>query len=491
MTLADGCSIPHMRTVARTCPLCEATCGLEVTLDDDRVVRCAATPRTSSPTGSSARRAARCGALHHDPDRLRTPLVARDGELRRGDVGRGVRRDRPAPAADARAPRPRRASPSTPATRPRTTSRRCSTAASSQGARARATSSARSTVDQMPKHVSAGLHVRRRADDPGARPRPHDAPARARREPAGLQRLADDRARRARAAARRSASAAARSSSSTRAARARPSTPTSTTSSARARTRCCCSRSCTCCSRRASRRRPSTSTGVDGRERSPQPFTPEAVAGGDGHPAPTRSAAWRASSPPPSAPPSTAASARRPQAFGTLASWLVDVLNALTGNLDRAGRRDVPARRRRADQRRARRRRPRRFASGRWASRVRGLPEVIGELPVATLAEEIETPGEGQVRALFTITGNPCLSTPNAGAAGRARSRASSCWSASTSTSTRRRATPTSSCPARRRSSARTTTSRSTSSPCATWPTTRRPRCSSRRCRRSGRRCCG
>jgi anaerobic selenocysteine-containing dehydrogenase len=50
---------------------------------------------------------------------------------------------------------------------------------------------------------------------------------------------------------------------------------------------------------------------------------------------------------------------------------------------------------------------------GRWKSRVRGLPEFAGELPSSTLAEEIETAGEGRIRALFTIAGNPALSTPN------------------------------------------------------------------------------
>ena len=44
---------------------------------------------------------------------------------------------------------------------------------------------------------------------------------------------------------------------------------------------------------------------------------------------------------------------------------------------------------------------------------MRGLPELFGELPVSALAEEIETPGEGQVRALITVAGNPILSTPN------------------------------------------------------------------------------
>ena len=53
------------------------------------------------------------------------------------------------------------------------------------------------------------------------------------------------------------------------------------------------------------------------------------------------------------------------------------------------------------------------FAIGRWHTRVRGLPEAIGELPVSALAEEIDTPGEGQIRALITQAGNPLVSTPN------------------------------------------------------------------------------
>jgi anaerobic selenocysteine-containing dehydrogenase len=102
------------------------------------------------------------------------------------------------------------------------------------------------------------------------------------------------------------------------------------------------------------------------------------------------------------------------QAFGTLASWLIDVLNVLTGNLDREGGAMFPLAA--AGQVNARPAKSRRgFRTGRWHSRVRGLPEVIGELPVATLADEILTPGEDQVRALITVCGNPCLSTPNAG----------------------------------------------------------------------------
>lgn len=97
-------------------------------------------------------------------------------------------------------------------------------------------------------------------------------------------------------------------------------------------------------------------------------------------------------------------------AFGTLASWAVDVLNVLTGNLDRPGGAMFPL-----ALHQPARRTPRAFRQGRFRSRVRDLPETIGELPVATLADEILTEGPGQVRALFTIAGNPALTAPDAG----------------------------------------------------------------------------
>ncbi|MCW2939047.1 MAG: molybdopterin-binding oxidoreductase [Actinomycetia bacterium] len=97
------------------------------------------------------------------------------------------------------------------------------------------------------------------------------------------------------------------------------------------------------------------------------------------------------------------------QAYGTLASWLVDVLNTLTGNLDRAGGAMFP----KPAHTPVYRTRHRPYTTGRWTSRVRGLPEVNGELPIATLADEIGTPGEGQIKALITIGGNPVLSAPN------------------------------------------------------------------------------
>jgi len=95
--------------------------------------------------------------------------------------------------------------------------------------------------------------------------------------------------------------------------------------------------------------------------------------------------------------------------FGTMASWMVDVLNVITGNLDRPG--GAMFSRAAHEQPRSRRQ----FQTGRWATRVRQLPEARGELPVSALAEEILEPGPGQIRAMITIAGNPILSTPNSG----------------------------------------------------------------------------
>lgn len=97
--------------------------------------------------------------------------------------------------------------------------------------------------------------------------------------------------------------------------------------------------------------------------------------------------------------------------FGTVGNWLVDVVNVLTGNLDRPGGAMFPLS---PVARAPRGHRPGRgFSTGRWHSRVSGHPEVLSELPTVALAEEIETPGEGQIKALITIAGNPVLSAPD------------------------------------------------------------------------------
>ena len=100
------------------------------------------------------------------------------------------------------------------------------------------------------------------------------------------------------------------------------------------------------------------------------------------------------------------------QEFGTLCMWLINAINAVTGNLDEPGGSMFSS--------------PAvdvlntaggfgagRGSFGRWRSRVRGLPEFGGELPSATMAEEMLTEGDGQIRAMITLAGNPVLSTPN------------------------------------------------------------------------------
>ena len=107
------------------------------------------------------------------------------------------------------------------------------------------------------------------------------------------------------------------------------------------------------------------------------------------------------------------------QEFGGLCMWLINVINAVTGNLDEPGGSLFST--------------PAidvlgavggfgagRGSYGRWRSRVRGLPEFGGELPSSTMAEEILADGEGRIRAMITLAGNPVLSTPNGGQLDRA-----------------------------------------------------------------------
>ena len=101
------------------------------------------------------------------------------------------------------------------------------------------------------------------------------------------------------------------------------------------------------------------------------------------------------------------------QEFGTVASWLVDVVNVLTGHLDAPGGAMFTKAATGSPHTRGTPGRGKGVRFGRRHSRVRQAPEVYGELPAACLAEEIDSPGAGQVRALITIAGNPVLSAPN------------------------------------------------------------------------------
>ncbi len=154
--------------------------------------------------------------------------------------------------------------------------------------------------------------------------------------------------------------------------------------------------------------------GIDEVRRLCRPFTPEAVAATCAIPAETIRRMIRELA----AAPRAAVYGRIGtcnQEFGTLASWLVEVVNVLTGNLDRPGGSTFanPAEWSFLTMR------PPEFADGwtfgRWTSRVRGAPEVLGQVPISCLAEEIDTPGAGQIRGLITLAGNPAVSAADAG----------------------------------------------------------------------------
>jgi anaerobic selenocysteine-containing dehydrogenase len=101
------------------------------------------------------------------------------------------------------------------------------------------------------------------------------------------------------------------------------------------------------------------------------------------------------------------------QQYGTLCSWLIDVINVLSGHLDEEGGAMFPKAAAFAANTRGAPGSGRGIVSGRYHSRVSGIPEMQGELPLTCLAEEIDTPGPGQIKALLAIAGNPVLSAPN------------------------------------------------------------------------------
>ncbi|WP_138514935.1 molybdopterin-dependent oxidoreductase [Rhodoferax bucti] len=141
-------------------------------------------------------------------------------------------------------------------------------------------------------------------------------------------------------------------------------------------------------------------------------FTPEAAAARCGLPADTiRSLARQIASTPKAA--VYARIGTCTQQYGTLASWLVDVLNTLTGHLDMEGGMLFAKSAAFASNTMGKPGVGKGVSTGRHHARVSGAPEVYGELPITCLAEEIETPGEGQVRALITVATNPVLSSPD------------------------------------------------------------------------------
>ena len=398
-----------MTTTAHvTCPLCEATCGLDVTLDGDRVTGVRGDGEDVFSQGFLCPKGGSLGALHHDPDRLRTPLVRRDGKLVAAGWDEALaevdRRLSPIIAEHGRdAVGVYLGNPSA-----HNLSAQLYNRVFLKALRTRNVFSA-SSVDQMPKHLSAGhmfggaltipvpdldrtMHLLVLGANPlasnGSLMTAPDARGRLRaiRERGGKVDVVDPR--RSRTAEHADEHHFIR-----------PGTDALLLFAI-----------VHVLFEEGLARGGDHLNGVEEVARQAEPFTPEAVA------VPTGIAAQeiRRMARELAAAPCAAVYGRigtTTAAFGTLASWLVDVVNAISGNLDREGGAMFPLAA--AGQANASLSKPRAFAHGRWRSRVRGLPEALGEMPAATLAEEIETPGEGQIRALITFAGNPCVSTPN------------------------------------------------------------------------------
>ena len=400
------------RTALRICPLCEATCGLTLTIDDGRVTGARGDRDDVFSAGFICPKGASFAELDDDPDRLTRPLVRRDGVLTEATWDEAF-----AAVADGSAPSLREHGGTSVGvylgnpnahTIAGACTRRWSSARSAPARCSRA-----STLDQMPKHVALGLMF--------GNPFAFTVPDLDRTDHLviiGANPLVSNG----------SLATAADFPGKLRALRKRGGRLT-VIDPARTRT-----------AELADRHlapRPGTDAallfavvhvlfdeglvarlgglaehvnGVDDVRALAADFAPEAVAAHCGVAADEIRALARELA----AAPTAAVYGRIGTStveFGTLGSWLVDVVNVLTGNLDRPGGAMFPlgAGGARAPPAGAGPRLP----TGRWHSRVSGHPEAQSELPAAALAEEIDTPGDGQIRALITIAGNPVLSAPD------------------------------------------------------------------------------
>ncbi|MFI1396537.1 molybdopterin oxidoreductase family protein [Streptomyces sp. NPDC020681] len=399
------------RTALRICPLCEATCGLTLTIEGSRVTSARGDRDDVFSQGFICPKGASFGELDADPDRLRTPLVRKDGELREatwqqafdeiaarirpvieeyGPNAVGVVLGNPNVHTMAGALYP-------PVLLTLLRTRNLFTA---------------STLDQMPKHVSSGLlfgdavaipvpdldrtdHLLLLGANPlesnGSLCTAADFPGKlkALRKRGGTLTVVDPRRTRTAQLADRHV----------------PIRPGTDALLLAALTHVLFEEGLTDLGRLADH-----AEGVREVEEAVREFTPEAVAAACDMDADEIRAIARELA----AAPTAAVYGRIGSCtveYGTLANWLVDVLNVLTGNLDRPGGALFPL------SATAPAPRPagpgKGFALGRWASRVSGLAEAKSELPMTVLAEEIDTPGDGQIRAVISIAANPVLSAPD------------------------------------------------------------------------------
>jgi anaerobic selenocysteine-containing dehydrogenase len=404
------------RVSYRTCPLCEATCGLTVTTRGSEVLSVRGDADDVMSGGFICPKGVALGDLHHDPDRLTTPLVRRDGVLVPAtfDEAFAVIAERLPRLMDAHGRDAVAVYLGNPIVHDHAAGLYVPVLVRALGTQQRYSAS---TVDQMPKHVSSALMFGTALSIPvpdvdrtqyllvlGANPLVSN----------GSLFTAPDMPGRLRALRRRGGRLVVVDPRRTRTARAadehvsiRPGTD-ALLLAAMAQT--LFADGLVALGELA----PHVS-GVDRVAEVVAPYPPEAVAAACGVPAATIRRLARELA----AAPSAAVYGRIgtcTTAYGTLASWLVDVLNILTGNLDRPGGAMFPAAAAGAENTAgpAGRGRGVRIPGAR-RTRVRGLSSTLGEFPVVALAEEIDTPGpDGErVRALITVAGNPVLSTPN------------------------------------------------------------------------------
>ncbi|MFE3852198.1 molybdopterin oxidoreductase family protein [Streptomyces griseorubiginosus] len=401
------------RTALRICPLCEATCGLTLTVEGTRVTGARGDRDDVFSKGFICPKGASFGAVDGDPDRLRTPLVRRDGELREATWAEAF----DAVAAGIRGVAERYGANSVgvvlgnPNVHTMAGALYPPVLLAGLGTRSVFTAS---TVDQMPKHVSSGLLY----GDANAIPVP-DLDHTDHLLLLGANPLESNG----------SLCTAPDFPGKLKALKARGGTLT-VIDPRRTRTAKLADRHIAI--------RPGTDAlllaamayvlfeeelvdtgelashlhGLDELREAVRDFTPEAVAEAcDVDASETRLLARELAAAPTAAVYGRIGSCTVPH--GTLASWLVDVLNILTGNLDRPGGALFPQA---ATDRTPRPAGPSHgFALGRWHSRVSQHPEAKGELPLSALAEEIDTTtAEGEpIRALIAVAANPVLSAPD------------------------------------------------------------------------------
>ncbi|MGW0815264.1 molybdopterin oxidoreductase family protein [Streptomyces viridiviolaceus] len=401
------------RTALRICPLCEATCGLTLTVDGTRVTAARGDRDDVFSRGFICPKGASFGAVDSDPDRLRAPLVRRDGELREATweeafdaVAAGIR-----PVVERHGPHAVGVVLGNPNVHTVAGALYPPVLLGALGTRSLFTAS---TVDQMPKHVSSGLLY----GDANAIPVPDldrtdhllliganplesngslctapDFPGRlkALKARGGTLTVIDPRRTRTARLADRHVAIRPGADALLLAAMAHVLFEEDLADLGALAPHV---------------------EGVEELAAALGDFTPEAVAGAcDVDAATIRALARELAAAPTAAVYGRIGSCTVPH--GTLASWLVDVLNILTGNLDRPGGALFPQA---ATDKTPRPAGPGRgFALGRWRSRVSGHPEAKGELPLSALAEEIDTATDAgePVRALVAVAANPVLSAPD------------------------------------------------------------------------------